>query len=52
MSWPGQMRPIYGDHQRFIDTYFTPFPEDIFLVMAVGEMKMGIFGLQEESMMS
>lgn len=25
-SWPGQMRTIYGDHQRFIDTYFTTIP--------------------------
>jgi len=25
-SWPGQMRTIYGDHQRFIDTYFSQFP--------------------------
>ena len=25
-SWPGQMRTVYGDHQRFIDTYFTNFP--------------------------
>lgn len=24
-SWPGQMRTIYGDHQRFIDTYFSAF---------------------------
>lgn len=24
-SWPGQMRSIYGDHQRFIDTYFSTF---------------------------
>ena len=24
-SWPGQMRTIYGDHQRFIDTYFSMF---------------------------
>jgi len=24
-SWPGQMRTVYGDHQRFIDTYFTTF---------------------------
>jgi acetyl-CoA synthetase len=22
-SWPGQMRTIYGDHQRFFDTYFA-----------------------------
>ena len=25
-SWPGQMRTVYGDHQRFIETYFTTFP--------------------------
>ena len=24
-SWPGQMRTVYGDHQRFIDTYFSQF---------------------------
>ena len=24
--WPGQMRTVYGDHQRFIDTYFSTFP--------------------------
>ncbi|MEM9689349.1 MAG: acetate--CoA ligase [Pseudomonadota bacterium] len=24
-SWPGQMRTVYGDHQRFIDTYFSSF---------------------------
>ena len=22
-SWPGQMRTVYGDHQRFVDTYFS-----------------------------
>ena len=25
-SWPGQMRTIYGDHERFIDVYFSQFP--------------------------
>ncbi len=25
-SWPGQMRTIHGDHERFIQTYFTTFP--------------------------
>ena len=25
-SWPGQMRTVYGDHRRFIDTYFTTYP--------------------------
>ena len=24
--WPGQMRSVYGDHQRFIDTYFSQYP--------------------------
>ncbi len=25
-SWPGMMRTVYGDHQRFIDTYFKAYP--------------------------
>ncbi|NWG46398.1 MAG: acetate--CoA ligase [Alphaproteobacteria bacterium] len=25
-SWPGQMRTVYGDHQRFVDTYFRTYP--------------------------
>ena len=25
-SWPGQMRTIYGDHDRFVETYFSQFP--------------------------
>ena len=25
-SWPGQMRTVFGDHQRFIDTYFKTYP--------------------------
>ena len=25
-SWPGQMRTVYGDHQRFKETYFAMFP--------------------------
>ncbi|MCW8127289.1 acetate--CoA ligase [Microbulbifer halophilus] len=24
-SWPGQMRTVFGDHQRFVDTYFSTF---------------------------
>ena len=28
--WPGQMRSVYGDHQRFIDTYFSKFPGKYF----------------------
>ena len=25
-SWPGQMRTVYGDHKRFVETYFSQFP--------------------------
>jgi acetyl-CoA synthetase len=25
-SWPGQMRTVYGDHARFVDTYFRTYP--------------------------
>src|SRR3546814_12737996 len=25
-SWPGQMRTVWGDHERFFQTYFTTFP--------------------------
>ena len=25
-SWPGQMRTVYGDHKRFVETYFSTFP--------------------------
>ena len=25
-SWPGQMRTVYGDHQRFYETYFSQYP--------------------------
>jgi acetyl-CoA synthetase len=29
-SWPGQMRTVYGDHQRFVDTYFKTYPGKYF----------------------
>ena len=29
-SWPGQMRTVFGDHQRFIDTYFKAYPGKYF----------------------
>ena len=25
-SWPSQLRSVYGDHKRFYETYFKPFP--------------------------
>ena len=29
-SWPGQMRTIYGDHQRFVETYFSTYEGKFF----------------------
>jgi acetyl-CoA synthetase len=29
-SWPGQMRTVFGDHKRFIETYFSAFPGKYF----------------------
>jgi acetyl-CoA synthetase len=29
-SWPGQMRTVYGDHARFVDTYFRTYPGTYF----------------------
>ena len=29
-SWPGQMRTVYGDHKRFIETYFSQYPGNYF----------------------
>ena len=29
-SWPGQMRSVYGDHPRFIETYFAQYPGNYF----------------------
>jgi acetyl-CoA synthetase len=29
-SWPGQMRTVYGDHKRFVETYFASFPGKYF----------------------
>jgi acetyl-CoA synthetase len=29
-SWPGQMRTVFGDHQRFVDTYFRTYPGKYF----------------------
>jgi len=29
-SWPGQMRTVYGDHARFVSTYFTTYPGKYF----------------------
>jgi len=29
-SWPGQMRTVYGDHKRFVETYFMTYPGNYF----------------------
>jgi acetyl-CoA synthetase len=29
-SWPGQMRTVYGDHKRFMETYFSTYPNTYF----------------------
>ena len=29
-SWPGQMRTVYGDHERFLKTYFSTYPGTYF----------------------
>ncbi len=29
-SWPGQMRSVYGDHKRFMETYFATYPNTYF----------------------
>jgi len=29
-SWPGQMRTVYGDHERFLQTYFSTYPGTYF----------------------
>ncbi|WP_150285916.1 acetate--CoA ligase [Rhabdaerophilum calidifontis] len=29
-SWPGQMRTVYGDHKRFMETYFSTYPNKYF----------------------
>ena len=50
-SWPGQMRTVYEDHQRFVDTYFRTFRGYYFTGMALEEIRMVIIGLQEELMM-
>ena len=45
------MRTVYGDHQRFIDTYFHNLKVNILLEMVVEEIKMDITGLPVEWMM-
>ena len=49
-SWPGQMRTVYGDHQRFIDTYFSTYQNIISQATAVKEIMMVFIELLVELM--
>ena len=51
-SWPGQMRTIWGDPDRFIEAYFSTFKILILRVMVLAVMKMVITGSQGVLMMS
>ena len=43
-SWPGQMRSVYGDHQRFVDTYFKTYPANCSSAMGAAATKTAITG--------
>lgn len=45
-SWPGQARTIFGDHPRFIETYFKPFPGYYFSGDAAARDEDGYYWLQ------
>lgn len=51
-SWPGQMRTIWGDPDRFIEAYFSTFKILILQVMAPAVMKMAITGSRDVLTMS
>ena len=42
-SWPGQMRTLYGDHQRFIETYFSTYANTYFTGDGVRRDKDGYY---------
>ena len=43
-SWPGQMRTVYGDHERFVQTYFTHTRATTSPATAAGATRMAITG--------
>ena len=43
-SWPGQMRTVYGDHERFVETYFSPIRANISPATAAAATPMAITG--------
>ena len=42
--WPGQIRTVYGDHQRVIDTYYSAYKGFYFTGDGAGETKMDTIG--------
>ena len=38
-SWPSQIRTVYGDHQRMIDTYFSEYEDIYFTEMVQREIR-------------
>jgi acetyl-CoA synthetase len=44
VSWPGQARTVYGDHQRFVDTYFSAYGANTSPATGAGAMRTGITG--------
>jgi acetyl-CoA synthetase len=43
-SWPGQMRTVWGDHERFFQTYFTTYPANISPATAAAATRTAITG--------
>lgn len=51
-SWPGQMRTLWGDHQRFMEAYFQQYPGYYFTATAAGATRTAITGSPAASMTS
>ena len=43
-SWPGQMRTVYGDHERFVETYFSTYSASISPATAAAATKTATTG--------
>ena len=43
-SWPGQMRTVFGDHKRFVETYFSTYRASISPATAAGATRTAITG--------
>ncbi len=49
-SWPGQARSVYGDHERFVQTYFSTYKGKYFTGTAAVAMRMATTGSRVASM--